>query len=215
MKLYDNDISSAASRVRIALALKGVAAERVPVAITGAEARQRSAAYLSVNPQGLVPALLTDEGELLTQSLAIVEYLDERYPEPPLLPREPAARAQVRAIALAVAADIHPLVTPRVAGMLRTGHGLDAADIDAWKRHWIEEGMDAIEALVARRRSACPGSRLGGGDLPTLAEVFLFPQAVNAERAGLALARWPHIAAVVGALRAIPAFADNAPAAIP
>jgi maleylpyruvate isomerase len=210
VQLYDNDISSAASRVRIALALKGVAAERIPVAILGAGAEQRSARYLAVNPQGLVPALLTDDGELLTQSLAIVEYLEERYPAPPLLPREPAQRAQVRAIALAVAAEIHPLVTPRVAGLLRTGHGLDANDIDAWKRHWIEEGMEALEALLARR----PAGRLCSGDTPTLADVFLFPQAVNAGRAGLDLARWPHIAAIVGALRAIPAFADNAPAAI-
>lgn len=208
MKLYDNEISSAASRVRIALALKGVAAERIPVAILGAAAEQRSAAYLSVNPQGLVPALLTDEGELLTQSLAIVEYLDERYPEPPLLPRAPAERAQARAIALAVSAEIHPLVTPRVAGLLRTAHGLDTADIDAWKRHWIAEGMDAVEALLARRSAG----RLSSGDTPTLADVFLFPQALNAERAGLALARWPHIAAIVDALRAIPAFAGNAPA---
>jgi maleylpyruvate isomerase len=210
MKLYDNDISSAASRVRIALALKGVTAERIPVAILGAEAQQHSAGYLAVNPQGLVPALLTDDGELLTQSLAIVEYLDERYPAPPLLPREPAARARVRATALAVAAEIHPLVTLRVAAMLRVGHGLDTADIDAWKRHWIAEGLDAVEALLARR----PAGRLSSGELPTLADVFLFPQAVNAERAGLALERWPHLAAIVDALRAIPAFADNAPAAI-
>jgi maleylpyruvate isomerase len=208
MKLYDNEISSAASRVRIALALKGVTAERIPVAILGAAAEQRSAAYLSVNPQGLVPALLTDEGELLTQSLAIVEYLDELYPEPALLPRAPSARAHARAIALAVAAEIHPLVTPRVAGLLRTAHGLDTDDIDAWKRHWISEGMDAVEALLARR----PAGRLSSGDTPTLADVFLFPQALNAERAGLALVRWPHIAAVVDALRAIPAFAANAPA---
>ncbi|CAH0300906.1 Maleylpyruvate isomerase [Massilia sp. Bi118] len=208
MKLYDNEISSAASRVRIALVLKGVTAERIPVAILGAKAEQRSAGYLSVNPQGLVPALLTDEGEWLTQSLAIVEYLDERYPEPPLLPREPAARAQVRAIALAVAAEIHSLVTPRVAGLLRTAQGLDTEDIDVWKRHWAAEGMDALEALLARR----PAGRLSSGDMPTLADVFLFPQAVNAERAGLALARWPHIAAIVDALRAIPAFAGNAPA---
>jgi maleylpyruvate isomerase len=211
MKLYDNDISSAASRVRIALALKGVKAERIPVAILGPGAEQHSAGYLSVNPQGLVPALLTEEGELLTQSLAIVEYLDERYPAPPLLPREPAARAQVRAIALAVAAEIHPLVTPRVAGLLRSGHGLDTADIDAWKRHWLDAGMDALEALLARR----PPGRLSSGDAPTLADIFLFPQALNAERAGLALARWPHIAAIVETLRAIPAFADNAPAPIP
>jgi maleylpyruvate isomerase len=210
MKLYDNDISSAASRVRIALALKGVAFERVPVAILGAA--QRSAAYLAVNPQGLVPALLTDEGELLTQSLAIVEYLDERYPAPPLLPREPAARARARAIALAVAAEIHPLVTPRVAGVLRSSHGLDTAAIDAWKRHWIEEGMDALEALLVRGGGASQRGRLSMADTPTLADVFLFPQAVNAERAGLALTRWPRIAAIVAELRAIPAFADNAPA---
>jgi maleylpyruvate isomerase len=208
MKLYDNDISSAASRVRIALALKGVAVERVPVAILGADAAQRSAAYLAVNPQGLVPALLTDENELLIQSLAIVEYLDERYPAPPLLPRDPAARARVRAIALAVAAEIHPLVTPRVADVLRSSHGFDAAAVDGWKRHWIEEGMDALEALLARGGSA----RLSIGDTPTLADIFLFPQAINAERAGLALTRWPRIAAIVDALRAIPAFADNAPA---
>jgi maleylpyruvate isomerase len=211
MKLYDNEISSAASRVRIALALKGVTAERIPVAILGAEAEQRSAGYLSVNPQGLVPALLLETGELLTQSLAIVEYLDERYPAPPLLPRDPAARAHARAIALAVAAEIHPLVTPRVAGLLRGAHGLDTDAIDAWKRHWIAEGMDALEALLARR----PAARLSVGDAPTIADVFLFPQAVNAERAGLALAHWPHIAAVVDILRAMPAFADNAPAAIP
>jgi maleylpyruvate isomerase len=210
MKLYDNDISSAASRVRIALALKGVAFERVPVAILGAA--QRSAAYLAVNPQGLVPALLTDEGELLTQSLAIVEYLDERYPAPPLLPREPAARARARAIALAVAAEIHPLVTPRVAGVLRSSHGLDTAAIDAWKRHWIEEGLDALEALLVRGGGASQHGRLSMADTPTLADVFLFPQAVNAERAGLALTRWPRIAAIVAELRAIPAFADNAPA---
>jgi maleylpyruvate isomerase len=199
MKLYDNDISSAASRVRIALALKGVAVERVPVAILGADAAQRSAAYLAVNPQGLVPALLTDENELLIQSLAIVEYLDERYP---------AARARARAIALAVAAEIHPLVTPRVADVLRSSHGFDAAAVDGWKRHWIEEGMDALEALLARGGSA----RLSIGDTPTLADIFLFPQAINAERAGLALTRWPRIAAIVDALRAIPAFAENAPA---
>jgi maleylpyruvate isomerase len=208
MKLYDNEISSAASRVRIALALKGVTCERVPVTILGADAAQRSAAYLAVNPQGLVPALLLDDGELLTQSLAIVEYLDERYPAAPLLPREPAARARARAIALAVAAEIHPLVTPRVAGVLRSSHGADASAIDGWKRHWIAEGMDALEALLARSH----GGRLSIGDTPTLADVFLFPQAVNAERAGLAPARWPRIAAIAGALRAIPAFADNAPA---
>jgi maleylpyruvate isomerase len=209
MKLYDNDISSAASRVRIALALKGAAVEREPVAILGADAAQRSAAYLAVNPQGLVPALLLDDGELLTQSMAIVDYLDERYPYPPLLPREPAARAHARAIALAVAAEIHPLVTPRVASVLRSTYGLDTAAVDAWKRHWIGEGMDALEALLDRSH----GGRLSIGDTPTLADVFLFPQAVNAERAGLALARWPRIAAIVDALRAIPAFADNAPAA--
>lgn len=209
MKLYDADISSAASRVRIALALKHLEAERVPVAILGPNAGNRAADYLRVNPQGLVPALQTEGGSLLTQSLAIVEYLDEIAPARPLLPIDPEARAYVRSIALAVAAEIHALLTPRVAAFLRTLSGAADATVAAWKRHWLEEGLDAIEALLARRPGAGPCCL---GESPTLADVFLFPQAVNAERAGLELARWPAVATVVAHLRTLPAFVDNAPA---
>jgi maleylpyruvate isomerase len=209
MKLYDADISSAASRVRIALALKHLEAERVPVAILGPGAGNRAADYLRVNPQGLVPALQTEGGSLVTQSLAIVEYLDEIEPARPLLPIDPEARAFVRSIALAVAAEIHALLTPRVAAFLRTLSGAGDATVAAWKRHWLEEGLDALEALLARRPGDGPCCL---GDSPTLADVFLFPQAVNAERAGLELARWPAVAAVVTHLRTLPSFVDNAPA---
>jgi len=209
MKLYDAAISSAASRVRIALALKHLEAERIPVAIVGPGADNRGADYLRINPQGLVPALQTGGGSLLTQSLAIVEYLDDIAPAPPLLPVDPEARAFVRSIALAVAAEMHPLLTPRVAAYLATLPGAGDATVAAWKRHWLEEGLDAIEALLARRPGAGPCCL---GESPTLADVFLFPQAVNAERAGLELGRWPAVAAVLNHLRTLPAFADNAPA---
>lgn len=207
MKLYDADISSAAARVRIALALKGLRAERIPVAILGPDAGNRGADYLRVNPQGLVPALQTDRGGLITQSLAITEYLDEIAPAAPLLPRDAEARAYVRSIALAVAAEMHALLTVRVSAYLARLPGDGEATVAAWKRHWMEEGMDAIEALLARRPGAGPCCL---GDAPTLADVFLFPQALNAERAGLPLARWPAIAAVVEHLRTLPAFVDNA-----
>ena len=209
MQLYDNAVSSAASRVRIALALKGICAERIPVAILGPAADNRGADYLRVNPQGLVPALRTERGGLLTQSLAIIEYLDELQPQPPLLPADIEDRAWARALALAVAAEIHALLPPRIAAYLGTLPGVDDATVAAWKRHWVEEGMDAVEAMLARRRTKGP---FCAGEAPTVADIFLFPQAVNTERAGLSLARWPTVEAIVGRLRAIPAFADNAPA---
>lgn len=207
MKLYDADISSAAARVRIALALKGLRAERIPVAILGPGADNRGADYLRVNPQGLVPALQTDRGALITQSLAIAEYLDEIAPAAPsLLPQDAEARAFVRSIALAVAAEMHALLTVRVAAYLATLPGGGDASVAAWRLHWMEEGMDAIEALLARRPGTGPCCL---GDAPTVADVFLFPQALNVERAGLPLARWPVVAAVVDHLRTLPAFADH------
>jgi maleylpyruvate isomerase len=211
MKLYDAAISSAAARVRIALALKGLAVERIPVEIVGAGAENRRPAYLDVNPQGLVPALLTDDGVLLTQSLAIVEYLDEVVPQPPLLPPDAATRAWVRAFVLAVLAETHAIVTPRVINHLASLPGVDETAAPAWRRHWTEEGIDALEALLARRHVATP-SRFCAGDAPSLADVFLFPQALNAGRVGLPLARWPHVEAIVLRLAEIPAFADNAQA---
>lgn len=207
MKLYDSPTSSACARVRIALALKGIDAERIPVSI-GAQADNRKPDYLDVNPQGLVPALLTEDGSLLTQSLAIIEYLEEYEPHRALLPSSPKERARVRAVALAVAAEIHPLLTFRVADRVKALPGSDATTMPAWRRHWMEQGLDAVEALLARSRSG----RLCFGDSPTLADVVLYPQAINAERAGLALDRWPTIAAVMAQLRAIPAFVENGPA---
>lgn len=210
MKLYLNEISSAASRVRIALALKGKSVEELPITILGADAENRQADYLKVNPLGLVPALLTDGGSLITQSLAIIEYLDELYPEPPLWPKNPDAKAFARSIALAVAAEIHALLTPRVASRLTATPGFGASGVADWKRHWLNEGMTAVEAMIAQRRTG----KFVVGDTPSVADLFLFPQAVNTERAGFNLDQWPSIFEIVTALRAVPAFADNAPAPV-
>ncbi len=208
MKLFEDKISSAASRVRIALALKGLHVERQPTAILGADALNRKPEYLKLNPQGLVPALLTDEGVLLTQSLAIIEYLDERFPKPALLPGKLEERAIVRSIALAIASEIHALLPPRVAARLGAIPGVGMQEIADWNRHWIREGLTAIEALLERQ----PAGKYSVGDVPSVADIFLFPQAVNTERAGLPLEQWPRVAAVVARLREIAAFADNAPA---
>jgi len=207
MKLYNNKISSAASRVRIALALKGIAVEREEITILGTDAHNLTADYRAVNPQGLVPALVTEKGTLLTQSLAIIEYLDDLQAEPALLPKDPEAKAQARAVALAIAAEIHALVPPRVAARLSELPGVDDATIAAWRLHWVRIGLAAVEDLLQRH----PGS-FCVGDAPSVADIFLFPQAVQAEWAGLSLDQWPRIAGVVAKLKAIPAFAENGPA---
>ncbi|MCH4546261.1 maleylacetoacetate isomerase [Rhizobium changzhiense] len=208
MKLYQNEISSATSRVRIALALKGLTAETLPVTILGEDAESRQAGYRSVNPQGLVPALLTDSGVLITQSLAIVEYLDELHPEPPLLPDTTEGRALARSIALAIAAEIHALLPPRIGLHLKTAFQADADAIAAWSRHWVGEGMAAMETMIAGRRQGA----FAIGDRAGIADIFLFPQAISTRRMGFDLALWPNIAEIVDRLEAIPAFQENAPA---
>ncbi|NNG70876.1 maleylacetoacetate isomerase [Rhizobium laguerreae] len=208
MKLYQNEISSATSRVRIALALKGLTAEALPVTILGEDSESRQAGYRSINPQGLVPALLTDSGVLITQSLAIVEYLDEIKPEPPLLPDTAEGRAQARSIALAIAAEIHALLPPRIGLHLKTAFQADADAIATWSRHWIGEGMGAVETMIASRRQGA----FVVGDRPSIADIFLFPQAISAGRLGFDLTQWPNIADVVAKLETIPAFHENAPA---
>ncbi|ACI55332.1 maleylacetoacetate isomerase [Rhizobium leguminosarum bv. trifolii WSM2304] len=208
MKLYQNEISSATSRVRIALALKGLTAEALPVTILGEEAESRQAGYRGVNPQGLVPALLTDDGVLITQSLAIVEYLDEIQPQPSLLPETAEGRALARSIALAIAAEIHALLPPRIGLHLKAAFQADADAVAAWSRHWVGEGMAAVETMIADRRQGA----FAVGGRPGLADIFLFPQAISARRMGFDLARWPNIAEIVGRLEAIPAFEENAPA---
>jgi maleylpyruvate isomerase len=158
--LYDYFRSSAAYRVRIALNLKGLATERKSIHLRKGE--QRGTEYKAVNAQGLVPSLVLDDGTTLTQSLAIMEYLDERYPEPPLLPRDSVARARCRAIALAIACDIHPIDNTRVLAYFANELKLDQATRDTWYRHWIIEGFKARLAQLAGSRTP-----LACGDGPT------------------------------------------------
>ncbi len=208
MKLYTYYRSSAAYRVRIALNLKGIAYEQVPVDLR-ADA-QHGAEYLEHNPQGLVPSL-EDGGTTLGQSLAIIEYLEERHPEPPLLPGTALDRARVRALALAVACDLHPLNNQRVLKYLRGPLGQDESAVDAWYHHWIAEGLRALEQ-TARRTS--DGHHLYGGHV-TLADVCLVPQVFNARRFNCDLAPYPTLRSVCAYLETLPAFAAAAPAAQP
>jgi maleylpyruvate isomerase len=208
MILFDYFRSSAAYRVRIALNLKGLAAERRFVHLRKGE--QRAPGYLEKNPQGFVPTLVV--GPLhLTQSLAIIEYLDEKHPLPPLLPPGAEDRAFVRAIALAIACDIHPLNNLRVLQYLYEQLGVEEPARDEWYRHWIREGFVAIESQLASRATGpyC------FGDTPTIADVCLVPQVANANRLGVDLAPFPRIRAIDAACLALPAFADAQPSRQP
>lgn len=200
MILHDYFRSSAAYRVRIALNLKGLEAERRFVHLRKGE--QRTPAYLEVNPQGLVPALVLDDGTVLTQSLAIIEYLDEKHPAPPLLPRGAEDRAFVRAIALAIACDIHPLNNLRVLQYLGGACGVDEPKRDEWYRHWIDVGFAAIEPQLAGRASG----RYALGDAPTLADICIVPQVANANRLKVPMDPYPRIRAVNEACLAHSAF---------
>ena len=168
MKLYDYFRSSAAYRVRIALNMKGLRPEREFIHLR--KNAQRSEEYLALNPQGLVPALLTDAGDMLSQSLAIIEYLDETHPEPPLLPGTPAARARVRGLALAIACDIHPLNNLRVLQYLKNTLGTTDAQKDGWYVYWVDVGLEALETRLARDAET---GRFCHGDVPSLADVCL------------------------------------------
>ncbi len=203
MRLHGYFRSSASWRVRIALNLKGLRAEQVSHHLRRGE--QRAPDYLALNPQGLVPALRLDDGTVLTQSLAIIEWLEERHPEPALLPADPLRRARVRAFAQAISCDIHPVQNLRVLARLRQ-LGLPEAEVDGWARWVIEEGFTALEAMAA----AEPGP-FAFGDQPTLADVCLVPQLGNARRFGVDLERFPRLLAAERAAMALPAFADAAP----
>ncbi|MGV6876313.1 maleylacetoacetate isomerase [Pseudochelatococcus sp. B33] len=207
MKLYDNDRSSAAYRVRIALHLKGLDPERNMIVIHGSQAENRTPAYASINPQRLVPALGVEDGSTLTQSLAIIEYIDELHPEPILLPSAPLAKARARAIALTAACDIHPFGTPRVAAYLTDNKDFSEDDVRSWVRHWIREGLDSLEVLIAAHRNGT----FAIGDVPTIADIFLVPQALVAERLGLELDTWLNIAEIVRRCRLLPAFRETEP----
>ena len=181
--LYDYFRSSAAYRVRIALNLKGIAYESRPISLV--DGAQKEATYRAVNPQGFVPALEID-GKLLTQSLAIMDYLDATHPEPRLVPRDAADRAHVLSLALAVACDIHPLNNLRVLKYLGAQLGVEEPDRNAWYAHWISEGLPALEALAAPRA----GDFLFGNS-PTMADVLLVPQLFNARRFNVPLDAYP------------------------
>ena len=208
MQLFTFFRSSAAYRVRIALNFKGIAYESVPVDLRPGEHRRPE--YLARNPQGLVPAL-ADGGAVIGQSLAILEYLEETHPEPPLLPREPLTRAQVRAMALAIACDLHPLNNLRVLNYLRGPLGQDEQSVNAWYRHWI--GV-VFAGLEVQARASSDARTLFAGHV-TLADVCLVPQLFNARRFQCDLAPFPTLTAVGAHLESLPAFAQAAPAAQP
>ena len=209
MKLYNYFRSSAAYRVRIALNLKGIRPENVFVHLQKSE--QLAAAYLQINPQGLVPTLV-DGDEVITQSLAIIEYLDETHPVPPLLPAAPAERARVRSIALAIACDIHPIDNLRVLRYLTGVLKVSEEQKNEWYAHWVREGLAALETrLAADPRTG----RFCHGDAPTLADICLIPQLANARRVTLDLSVFPTLLRIEAACNALPAFADAAPAQQP
>jgi len=202
MILYDYFRSSAAYRVRIALELKGLAAEHRPVHLARGEQSQPT--YLARNPQALVPALELDDGSVLTQSLAIIEYLETQQPEPRLIPADPVLAARARAVALAIACDIHPLNNPRVVNYLEAELNASQASVDAWRRHWLLNGLEAVEKLIAPAGS--PTGPFCFGAAATLADVCLIPQLYNARRFETPLDHLPRILAVEAACADLPAF---------
>ena len=208
MKLYSYFRSSAAYRVRIALNLKGISYETIPVHLTKDGGRQHTPAYRAINPQARVPALEVSSGDVLTQSMAIIEYLDETHPEPPLLPADAVARAKVRAIAQAIACDIHPLNNLIALQYLRRHLKHEQPEIDAWYHHWITEGFDALETMLGPGPYSC-------GAKVTLADVCLVPQVANARRLKVPLDKFPKIVAADAACLKLPAFdrarPDNQP----
>ena len=203
MKLHGYFRSSASYRVRIALNLKALTAEHLPHHLRKGE--QRDPAYLALNPQGLVPTLIDDTGHALTQSLAIIEWLDETYPEPALLPSDALQRAHVRAFALAIACDVHPVQNLKVLARLRQ-LGLAEDDVTGWAAWANREGLAACERLIADQ----PG-RFCFGSVPTLADLCLVPQLANARRFGVRVEDFPRLAAAETAARSLKAFADAAP----
>jgi maleylpyruvate isomerase len=203
MKLHGYFRSSAAYRVRIALNLKGLTAQHLPHHLRKGE--QSAPAYLTINPQGLVPTLEGDDGAVLTQSLAIIEWLDETHPNPPLLPKDPLQRAKVRAFALAIACDIHPVQNLKVLARLRQ-LGLPEEKVTEWAAWVNREGLSACEALIKEEQEP-----FCFGGAPTIADLCLVPQLANARRFGVDVAAFPRLLEAETAAKEIKAFADAAP----
>lgn len=198
LTLHDYWRSSASYRVRIALNLKGLDHAHVAHDLRAGE--QRDPGYLALNPQGLVPAIETGEA-VIAQSPAIIEWLEERYPDPPLLPKGASERAVVRGMAALVACDIHPLNNLRVLDRLRSQFDADSAGVKQWIAHWIGAGFEALEKYVARY-----GGGFAYGDAPTMADCYLVPQIYSAERYKVELTPYPRLVAAAERARALPAF---------
>jgi len=206
-RLYTYFRSSAAYRARIALNLKGITAEYAFVHLLKEGGQQHAASYKTINPQELIPTLV-DDGHAISQSLAIIEYLDEVKPEPPLLPGSAAARARVRGLGYAIACDIHPINNLRVLQYLRDTHGLSDEERARWQRHWISLGFAAIETMLAASHET---GRFCHGDTPTLADICLIPQMANGRRVELDFAPYPTLLRIEKEALAHPAFANAQP----
>ena len=207
MKLYTFFRSSASYRVRIALNLKGIAYEQAPIHLRRGGGEQFGAAYRALNPQALVPTL-EDGRKILTQSLAIIEYLEEKQPQPALLPKDPADKALVRSMAMIVACEVHPIQNLRVLNYVKKEYNQTDEQVNRWAQHWIDLGLSALEEMLAaqpKRGKYC------WGNAPTLADICLVPQVGNARRYGCDLSRYTNILAVEKNCAALPAFIDAAP----
>ncbi len=189
MKLYTFFRSSASFRVRIALNLKGLSYDQAPIHLRRGGGEQLMAAYKSINPQALVPAL-EDNGKILTQSLAIIEYLEEKYPNPPLLPADPADKAFVRSMALVIACEVHPIQNLRVLNHVKATYSQTDAQVNQWAQHWIDLGLSALEQMILGQPQR---GKFCFGDAPTLADICLIPQLGNARRYGCDLSKYPTI----------------------
>lgn len=207
MKLYTFFRSSASYRVRIALNLKGIPYEQAPIHLRRGGGEQLQPAYKALNPQALVPAL-EDNGRILTQSLAIIEYLDEKFPNPPLLPKDPADKALVRSMALVIACEIHPIQNLRVLNYVKSAYNQTDEQVNRWSQHWMNLGFTALEQLIVAQPNR---GRFCFGDMPTLADICLVPQLGNARRYGCDLSQYPAIQSIEKNCMAFPAFSDAAP----
>jgi len=207
MKLYSFFRSSASYRVRIALNLKRLSYEQAAIHLRRGGGEQLSAAYKAVNPQALVPALEVN-GDILTQSLAIIEYLEETHPDPALLPGEPAQRALARSMAMIIACEVHPIQNLRVLNYVKKEYNQTDEQVNRWARHWIDLGLSALEQMIVAQSKR---GRFCLGDAPTLADICLVPQLGNARRYGCALSKYPAIVEIEKNCMALPAFANAAP----
>jgi maleylacetoacetate isomerase len=208
VELYTYYRSGAAYRTRIALALKGVAYDSIPIDLAGDPGAQNDPAYRAINPQARLPALRLDDGDILIQSPAIIEYLEETVPEPPFLPKDAVLRAKIRGVAAIIGCDAHPLNNSSVLKTLRTAFAADSAQIHAWVAQWLTLSFMAVEALIGDEGFCF-------GPSPGLADIYLIPQIASAQRFDVPIAGWPRIVRVAGLAASHPAFMAAAPARQP